>query len=56
MFVALSGLIRVEDTLTRFGYESIPGDPVHPYVLIVLPEADGSFQQDIAPRWLEEHQ
>ncbi|KAI4885477.1 hypothetical protein NFI96_007017 [Prochilodus magdalenae] len=60
---SLGPLIRVEDTLSRAGYESILADHVHPYMLTVFPGADGIFQQDNeichmdadVRQWLEEY-
>ena len=40
-------LIFVEGT----GHESILTEHIHPYMLIVYPGADGTFQQDSA-KWL----
>ncbi|KAJ8892379.1 hypothetical protein PR048_004959 [Dryococelus australis] len=42
-------IIRLEDTLNRFGYESILCDHVHPYMMIVFPREDGLFQHHNTP-------
>ncbi|KAJ8866863.1 hypothetical protein PR048_032724 [Dryococelus australis] len=40
----LGPIVCVEGALDRFRYESFLGDHVHPYMMIVFPREDGSFQ------------
>ncbi|KAJ8898034.1 hypothetical protein PR048_003394 [Dryococelus australis] len=46
---SLGPIIRVVGTPGQFGYESILGDHVHPYMTIVFPREDGIFQYDNSP-------
>ncbi|KAJ8886473.1 hypothetical protein PR048_012684 [Dryococelus australis] len=46
---SLGPIIHLEDTLDRFGYESILGDHVYLYMMTVFPREDGIFQHGNAP-------
>ncbi|KAJ8875707.1 hypothetical protein PR048_023606 [Dryococelus australis] len=56
-FCDIDLIIFAEGTLDRFNYESIPGDHVHPYMMIIFPREDRIVQHDYAPchttAWLQ---